>query len=295
MMALILPLRPDPPDGAIEGYRIPPRPVPGPTARVNALYQRNAQRQNTFVTPKPPAPDAGEVIDWMCAHAWAGLDIPPEPRLLGDLLTSTSRVFIVGSTGLGKTQLAHGMATGIASGAGFLHWKAERPARVLLIDGEMSTSLIKDRISAALRRSHPVAARNLVIYGLDRSDEFAARFPGIGAFEPLNTEKGQQFMLRLVDIVKPEVIIFDNVMSLITGDQKDEIPWSETLPLVGRITALGIGQVWLDHTGHDRSRQYGSATKAWRFDAVGIMSAIEGVADGAIAFQFRWLRVSTFP
>ncbi len=118
----------------------------------------------------------------MDANSWAALDIPPEPRLLGDLLTSTARVFIVGSTGLGKTQLAHGMAAGIASGAGFLHWKAERPARVLLIDGEMSRSLIKDRIGSALRRSlAAVPPGSLVVYGLDRSEEFAVRFPDLGA------------------------------------------------------------------------------------------------------------------
>jgi len=258
--------------------------------RVNAApsYARNERGQNTLRPGIAPPPDAGVVLAWMDASAWAGLDIPPEPRLHGDLLTSTARVFVVGGTGLGKTQLAHGMAAGIASGAGFLHWRAERPVRVLLIDGEMSASLIRDRIGAALRRSHPVPPHNLVIYGLDRSDEFAARFPGIGAFEPLNTEKGHKFMLKLVEIVKPEVIIFDNVMSLIAGDQKDEVPWSETLPLVGRITALGIGQLWLDHTGHDRSRQYGSATKAWRFDAVGIMTAVEGAADGVVAFQLSF-------
>jgi hypothetical protein len=94
--------------------------------------------------------------------------------------------------------------------------------------------------------------------------------------------------MRLVASIKPDVIIFDNVMSLISGDQKDEIPWSETLPLVAKITALGIGQVWLDHTGHDKSRQYGSSTKGWRFDAVGIMTTVEDVADGEVSFQLSF-------
>jgi hypothetical protein len=53
-------------------------------------------------------------------------------------------------------------------------------------------------------------------------------------------------------------------MFLIAGDQKDEVPWSETLPLVDKLTRLKIGQVWLDHTDHNTDRQYGSSTKAWR-------------------------------
>jgi Bifunctional DNA primase/polymerase, N-terminal/AAA domain len=236
-----------------------------------------------------PETEADALLDAMCAYTWAALDIPPEPRLLGDFITATSRVFIVGSTGLGKTQLAHGMAAGIASGSGFLHWKADHAARVLIVDGEMPTALIKERIgSALLRTSSKIEARNLVIYGLDRSEVFAEQSPALGHFEPLNTKEGQDFMLRLIDVVNPEAIIFDNVMSLITGDQKDEVPWSETLPLVSKISKLGIGQVWLDHTGHNRTRQYGSATKAWRFDAVGIMSAVDGAEEEAVTFMLSF-------
>ena len=68
-------------------------------------------------------------------------------------------------------------------------------------------------------------------------------------------------------------------MSLITGDQKDELPWSDTLPLVAELTDRRIGQVWCDHTGHNTDRQYGSSTKAWRFDAVGVMTAPPGATD----------------
>ena len=71
-----------------------------------------------------------------------------------------------------------------------------------------------------------------------------------------------------------DLIIFDNVMSLITGDMKDEIPWTETLPLIATLTDKRIGQLWCDHTGHNQDRQYGSSTKAWRFDAVGIMTPL---------------------
>ena len=50
----------------------------------------------------------------------------------------------------------------------------------------------------------------------------------------------------------------------------------ETLPLVASLTDRRIGQVWFDHTGHNSDRQYGSSTKAWRFDAVGCMVPLTG-------------------
>ena len=46
------------------------------------------------------------------------------------------------------------------------------------------------------------------------------------------------------------------------------------LPLVASLTTKRIGQLWIDHTGHDTSRVYGTSTKSWRFDTVGIMAPL---------------------
>jgi hypothetical protein len=68
------------------------------------------------------------------------------------------------------------------------------------------------------------------------------------------------------------VVILDNVMSLIAGVMKEEEPWQQTLPLVLSITALGKAQIWLDHTGWNTDRQYGTSTKGWFFDAIGVLT-----------------------
>jgi hypothetical protein len=213
---------------------------------------------------------------FLAIETWADRPIPAPDRLLGDLVTTTTKMFLVGRTGLGKTMLGFGIAVGIATGVGFLHWRSARPARVLYIDGEMPGELIKARAIDALRRvGTPPCPGNLVIYSRDLEDEFAARFPTLGKMPPLNTEPGHNFIRTLITALGGvDLVIFDNVMSLIAGDQKDEIPWSETLPLVSSLTAKQIGQIWLDHTGHNTDRQYGSATKAWRFDVVGIMTPL---------------------
>ena len=112
---------------------------------------------------------------------------------------------------------------------------------------------------------------NLLIYSLQRADEFAARFPQLGKPAPLNTDKGREWLLRMIELVQPDVVILDNVMSLIAGVMKEEEPWQQTLPLVLGITALGKAQIWLDHTGHNSDRQYGTSTKGWFFDAIGVM------------------------
>jgi hypothetical protein len=221
-----------------------------------------------------PPPDLRGVLD---VNAWAGLDIPPEPRLCGGLITPTTRLFLVGSTGIGKTLFGYGMVGGMADGKGFLYWNCDRPSRWLIIDGEMPSPLIKRRSADLIRRRGGlIKPHQIAIYSADRAEEWVQMFPGLGAIAPLNTPEGQEFVQKLVAIVKPDGVMVDNVMSLIVGDQKEEIPWSETWPLVFSLTKQKIAQVWLDHAGHNGVRQYGSSTKAWRMDAVGVLTATNG-------------------
>ena len=231
------------------------------------------------------------LADLFDVKAWAQLEIAPEPRLLGHLITPSARVFLVGRTGLGKTLFAHALAAGMAAGQGFLHWRSDRPSRWLIIDGEMPTALLKMRATDLLRRAGEIVPGFLTIYSADRAEEFAQLFPGLGFLEPLNTEAGQKFVLRLAQTLEVEGIIFDNIMSLVAGDQKDEVPWSQTLPLVTELSRSRIAQIYLDHTGHNTDRQYGSATKAWRMDAVGIMTPLtqgQHGEPGEVAFNLSF-------
>jgi AAA domain len=219
-----------------------------------------------------PIPALAELLS---VRAWTERDIPAADRLLGDLVTTTSRIFLVGRTGLGKTLLGLAMAIGVALGRGFLHWRSARPARVLYLDGEMPAELIRQRAIDALRREGVTDCPGLFIFGRDLDEEVKQRFPLLGEMPALNTEAGHNWLLALIEALGGvDLVIFDNVMSLLEGVQKEEEAWSGALPLVQALTHRSIGQVWLDHTGHDSSRQYGSSTKAWRFDAVGIMAPL---------------------
>jgi hypothetical protein len=61
-------------------------------------------------------------------------EFPKEVQFLGSLVTHTTRMFLVGPTGAGKTMLALAMAGGIVTMQGFLVWLTDqvpRPPRVL--------------------------------------------------------------------------------------------------------------------------------------------------------------------
>jgi hypothetical protein len=258
------------PNGTARPHPEPPPDDTPPPAGADAEPQAKPQPGTD-----PPA-GAAELRALLSVESWAKMDIPEPDRLLGDLITRTTRMFLVGRTGLGKTLLGLAIAAGVASGQGFLHWLSSRPARVLYIDGEMPAELIKPRAADAMRRlGVAIPVENLLIFGRDIEAEAMRICPSLPPFGPLNTDEGRLFMLALLEAVGGvDLIVFDNVMSLISGSMKDEEAWLATVPLVTMLTGKQIGQLWLDHTGHNTDRQYGTSTKAWQFDAVGQMAPL---------------------
>jgi hypothetical protein len=215
---------------------------------------------------------------------WKARDLPPPDRLLGEWLTTTSRVYMSADTGLGKTSLSMAIAMHCGAGLDFLRWRCHRRTRVLYIDGEMSRRLLKRRINEAEVR---LGATSLGARFLSKED--------IEDFPPLNTPTGLAFLTHLIDSFGGiDLIIFDNIMALLVGDQKDELSWNAVLPLLSALTKRDIGQLWIDHTGHDASRGYGSKTKQWRMDTSIHLAAVERAnTDISFTLEFRKARERT--
>ena len=95
-----------------------------------------------------------------------------------------------------------------------MHWPASRPFRVLYVDGEMSRRVMKERLADAVKRLGQKPAGMHLLCHEDVPD---------GGWHPLNTPEGQTLIEKIiVSIGGIDLIIFDNIMALIEGDQKDE-------------------------------------------------------------------------
>jgi AAA domain len=250
------------------------------------------QQQHPGWDKQAGAPDP-ELRKFLSADAWLKRDFPDPEPLLGELIVAGVRMFIVGRTGLGKTLFGFALAVAMATGQPFLHWRGGRPVRVLYIDGEMPGALIKQRLCDALLRrpGGPDLAGRLTIFARDMEDEFAEHFPNLGRFQPLNTEAGHNWLLALIDAIGGvDVVVLDNVMSLLEGIQKEEEAWTGASPLVDKLSRGRITQIWLDHTGHNSDRQYGTSTKSWRFDTLGIMKPLppEQLRKGEVGFHLSF-------
>jgi putative DNA primase/helicase len=68
--------------------------------------------------------------------------------LMNSVLPRASLTLLYGARGVGKTFLSLSIALAVASGGSVLRWRAERPARVLHVDGEMPRTSLVERLAA---------------------------------------------------------------------------------------------------------------------------------------------------
>jgi hypothetical protein len=194
----------------------------------------------------------------LTVQQWLDRELPEPDRLLGSIFTTTSRVILNADTGIGKTNFALAAGAYMGANVDFLHWRSHRQASVVFVDGEMSNRLLSSRIKDVVRRLGKIP-EGLHVLSHQVVEDFA----------PLNTPQGWEMINNIIQkIGRVDFIIFDNVMSLIHGEMKDEEAWAKTLPFVKDLTARDIGQLWVHHTGHDTTRGYGTKTRQWQMDTV---------------------------
>jgi hypothetical protein len=112
---------------------------------------------------------------------------------------------------------------------------------------------------------------------------------------PLNTLEGQAFLRAFIKKIGGlDLIVFDNIMCLTLGDQKDPDVWQKTLPFALELTKANIGQIWIHHTGHDESRSYGDKTREWQMDTtVHLDAAKRDDTDVSFTLKFEKARERT--
>jgi hypothetical protein len=240
---------------------------------------------NGASTAAPPPKIEIVTLPPLTVAQWRERILPALILLMGAWLTTTTRALITAATGLGKTNFGLALAMHAAAGLDFLHWKAHRAVRVLYIDGEMSRRLLRERVLAEAQR-----------IGADPEGFFALSHQDVpGGMKALNTPEGQAWVDAFIKkIGGVDLVIFDNIMSLTTGDQKESEPWRQTLPWSLSLTKSDVGQVWIHHTGHDESRSYGDKTREWQMDAVVHLNPVErDDTDISFAMKFEKARERT--
>ena len=97
------------------------------------------ERKTAAAAPRAPEP--------ISAEAFLQLALPPRELLLSPWLPQKGLAMIAAPRGIGKTHLALAIAHAVASGGGFLGWKAQQPRKTLYVDGEMPAVTMQDRLA----------------------------------------------------------------------------------------------------------------------------------------------------
>lgn len=176
-------------------------------------------------------------------------ELPPIDYLLYPLIPQNGLSLLYAERGAGKTFMAMAIAIAAASGFDFLKFKADKPRRILYIDGEMDAREMQDRF-------------NLLIAGFESEGKtvireniklFLSGLQDNATMPDLATSAGQ----RQVEIYAKNVdlIIVDNIFSLYTaGRENDADSWTQFTAWSRKMRAMGKAILWLHHTGKDKTR-----------------------------------------
>jgi putative DNA primase/helicase len=168
------------------------------------------------------------------------LDIKPRGMVLDPIIPDKGLVMLYATRGTGKTHVALGIAHAAATGSSFLRWQAPAPRRVLLIDGEMPASALRERLQ-----------------------QLAAASDGGDNAEKLNIIVGDLVDLGIGNLASPpvqaelepwlegiELLILDNLSSLTTAlRENDSDAWSPIQQWLLRLRRRGMSVLIVHHAG----------------------------------------------
>jgi hypothetical protein len=212
-------------------------------------------------------------------------DAVPPKWFLGQVLGDQIRAMLYAPTGRGKTTFCLALASHVAAGRDFLHWRVSEPKRVLYVDGEMPLAMMKQRHKETLTRLGVAKLPELVVVS-------HAMLPG--GLLPLDTDEGQRVIDNIIETRGPfDLVIFDNVNALLAGRMVDEQAWARVKPWAVDLTDRKIGQLWVHHSSnHDTRHFFGTDTLGWQMDAIIQLATVPHPdADLAFAVKFekaRW-------
>jgi hypothetical protein len=242
----------------------------------------NGERDTNAAAPEAQEREPEKRHDLLLS-SWLKLKLPPRDYLLGDIMSTTSRWIIYGETGVGKTLFGMDMSGAIASGRGMLNWAGSGVTRrVMYLDGELPAETFKERMEIVARQYGP----DIELY------RYCRDILGDDDMPPLNKPEGAKWLERECQLIWPDVIVFDSIMCLLTGNMAEEESWAPITPMLRQISQQRCAQIWLHHTGHDTSKGFGTKTREWQMETV-LSLTKDAQNDEHLLMEFKKARLRT--
>ncbi|WP_374137714.1 AAA family ATPase [Sphingomonas sp.] len=166
---------------------------------------------------------------------------PPREQLLAPWLPRKGLALVFAPRGVGKTHFSLGVAYAVASGGQFLKWKAQKPCRVLVLDGEMPAAALQERWAGLVEKSvhEPPSGAHVRILAADLC-EFG--------IPDLSTEAGQSQLEP--HIGDAELIVVDNLSTICrSGKENESESWGIVQAWALRQRREGRSVLFVHHAG----------------------------------------------
>lgn len=188
------------------------------------------------------------------------MELPERGYILHPVIPEQGLVMLYAPRGLGKTWAALSIAYAVARGQTvYGRWRAEKPRRVLYIDGEMPASTMKDRLAAIAAGSdgEPSDACYLNILTPDLQPGF---MPNIA------TPEGQAALAPfLVDV---DLVVVDNIATLARAGRENETEsWLPVQEWLLSLRRTGKAVLMVHHAGKG-GQQRGTSAREDILDTV---------------------------
>ena len=198
-------------------------------SEINTLAKTIQEQQ----APKPP------LLRVLGLSELLKRDLKPREMVLHPWLPTQGLAMLYSERGAGKTYIGLGIAVAVASGSSFLKWRADRPRKVLYVDGEMPEVAVQSRLAAIVAAcdGEPPSDEHLRII---TPDEQCLPIPDLAS--SIGREAIEQH-LNGVDL-----LILDNLSSLVrAGKENDAESWLPIQDWTLELRRRGISVLFVHH------------------------------------------------
>ena len=188
--------------------------------------------------------DQGNDFQVMCIHDLASHKFKPREPILSPWLNSQDLCMVYAARGIGKTHFALSVAYAVATGTNFLKWNAEKPRKVLYLDGELPGIVLQQRLAMHCPDKEP------------EKGYFKAWTPDLLGFEEdtppmpdLSTLEGQKVINSQIEPDTAFVVV-DNLSAWCrTGRENEGESWLPMSTWLSYLRRRGIAVLLVHHAG----------------------------------------------
>lgn len=175
--------------------------------------------------------------------ALRNLEIKPNKKYLGPIGEGTMGE-IYGPRGIGKTFLRDAISLCLTRNLDLGPLKCENPASVLIVDGEMSLHLLKERQSLSQNLGKPLKPLDIIA----NEQIYQAGSPVINLIDITWRDAFIELIKTMDD--RWDVIIFDNLSSFLPGvKENDSEAWGPINGFFLQLRWLGKAVIFVHHAG----------------------------------------------